>query len=60
MIVLDSLVNVLDTVLYLFQLSLVIYIVISLLIQFGIVNPCLLYTSPSPRDRQKCRMPASA
>ena len=39
MIVLDSLVNVLDTVLYLFQLSLVIYIVISLLIQFGIVNP---------------------
>ena len=39
MVVLDSLVNVLDTVLYLFQLSLVIYIVISLLIQFGIVNP---------------------
>ena len=39
MIVLNSLVNVLDTVLYLFQLSLVIYIVISLLIQFGIVNP---------------------
>ena len=22
--------------------------------------PCLLYTSPSPRDRQKCRMPSSA
>ena len=21
---------------------------------------CLLYTSPSPRDRQKCRMPSSA
>ena len=21
---------------------------------------CLLYTSPSPRDRQKCRMPCSA
>ena len=20
---------------------------------------CLLYTSPSPRDRQKCRMPSS-
>ena len=39
MIVLDSLINVLNTVLYLFQLSLVIYIVISLLIQFGIVNP---------------------
>ena len=22
--------------------------------------PCLLYTSPSPRDRQKTRMPSSA
>ena len=21
-------------------------------------NSCLLYTSPSPRDRQKCRMPS--
>ena len=29
----------------------------------SIVNnlpPCLLYTSPSPRDRQKSRMPSSA
>ena len=25
-----------------------------------ILNPCLLYTSPSPRDRQKSRMPSSA
>ena len=24
------------------------------------VAPCLLYTSPSPRDRQKSRMPSSA
>ena len=24
------------------------------------VNSCLLYTSPSPRDRQKSRMPSSA
>ena len=24
------------------------------------VIDCLLYTSPSPRDRQKCRMPSSA
>ena len=24
------------------------------------LRPCLLYTSPSPRDRQKSRMPASA
>ena len=23
-------------------------------------NSCLLYTSPSPRDRQKSRMPSSA
>ena len=26
----------------------------------GIVLSCLLYTSPSPRDRQKSRMPSSA
>ena len=25
-----------------------------------IVETCLLYTSPSPRDRQKSRMPSSA
>ena len=25
-----------------------------------LVNNCLLYTSPSPRDRQKSRMPSSA
>eukprot|EP01015_Nassula_variabilis_P034335 TRINITY_DN8437_c0_g1_i1.p1 TRINITY_DN8437_c0_g1~~TRINITY_DN8437_c0_g1_i1.p1 ORF type:complete len:136 (+),score=58.88 TRINITY_DN8437_c0_g1_i1:10-417(+) len=25
-----------------------------------IYGPCLLYTSPSPRDRQKSRMPSSA
>ena len=31
-------------------------------VQFSrfIVNACLLYTSPSPRDRQKSRMPSSA
>ena len=30
--------------------------------ELGDVNdkPCLLYTSPSPRDRQKSRMPSSA
>ena len=27
---------------------------------FGIFGICLLYTSPSPRDRQKSRMPSSA
>ena len=26
----------------------------------GAYNSCLLYTSPSPRDRQKSRMPSSA
>ena len=26
----------------------------------GIIKTCLLYTSPSPRDRQKSRMPSSA
>ena len=25
-----------------------------------LLKPCLLYTSPSPRDRQKSRMPSSA
>ena len=25
-----------------------------------LINICLLYTSPSPRDRQKSRMPSSA
>ena len=27
---------------------------------FGFNEGCLLYTSPSPRDRQKSRMPSSA
>ena len=27
---------------------------------FGVFRSCLLYTSPSPRDRQKSRMPSSA
>ena len=27
---------------------------------YGKVHVCLLYTSPSPRDRQKSRMPSSA
>ena len=29
-------------------------------IDVTLVEPCLLYTSPSPRDRQKSRMPSSA
>src|SRR5678810_965601 len=34
-------------------------IVLSFLVS-GVLLPCLLYTSPSPRDRQKSRMPSSA
>ena len=30
------------------------------LVNLGNAMGCLLYTSPSPRDRQKCRMPSSA
>ena len=29
-------------------------------IQRKLLTTCLLYTSPSPRDRQKSRMPSSA
>ena len=29
-------------------------------IKCGIIKPCLLYTSPSPRDRISSRMPSSA
>ena len=29
-------------------------------LNFSMLLPCLLYTSPSPRDRQKSRMPSSA
>ena len=29
-------------------------------LQISYFPPCLLYTSPSPRDRQKSRMPSSA
>ena len=30
------------------------------LVSLAIAEGCLLYTSPSPRDRQKSRMPSSA
>jgi len=29
-------------------------------LDFSECNPCLLYTSPSPRDRTRSRMPSSA
>ena len=28
--------------------------------RYSLIGLCLLYTSPSPRDRQKSRMPSSA
>ena len=28
--------------------------------EYALARTCLLYTSPSPRDRQKSRMPSSA
>ena len=31
-----------------------------LVVEVGQASRCLLYTSPSPRDRQKSRMPSSA
>ena len=34
--------------------------VIFILVVLILPMPCLLYTSPSPRDRQKSRMPSSA
>ena len=32
----------------------------SMAVSIQMPNGCLLYTSPSPRDRQKSRMPSSA
>ena len=32
----------------------------AVLIGFGTSAPCLLYTSPSPRDMRRSRMPSSA
>ena len=32
----------------------------SIAITYLVAKSCLLYTSPSPRDRQKSRMPSSA
>ena len=34
--------------------------IINLYTQYKINKGCLLYTSPSPRDREKSRMPSSA
>ena len=36
------------------------FVTLSGVFAFSRTTPCLLYTSPSPRDRQKSRMPSSA
>ena len=45
-----------------FSLSLFLSFSLSLSLSFSLTHShtCLLYTSPSPRDRQKSRMPSSA
>ena len=35
-------------------------LVIAAVVNLALVDPCLLYTSPSPRDRTRSRMPSSA
>ena len=42
------------------SLSPLAHVLFSRIMNFDSANPCLLYTSPSPRDRQKSRMPSSA
>ena len=34
--------------------------IVDIILQKGKPNSCLLYTSPSPRDRTRSRMPSSA
>ena len=36
------------------------YMLLAILVSLRRIDNCLLYTSPSPRDRQKSRMPSSA
>ena len=36
------------------------FVVPALVLQMAVLSPCLLYTSPSPRDRTRSRMPSSA
>ena len=42
------------------SLCLFAYAAYSAVMIAGAINACLLYTSPSPRDRQRSRMPSSA
>ena len=40
--------------------AMLVALVTSILLTLGIARPCLLYTSPSPRDQRGSRMPSSA
>ena len=40
--------------------STIIIAILGISVALAMINICLLYTSPSPRDRQKSRMPSSA
>ena len=40
--------------------ALLVPFVISFSLPMGLLTACLLYTSPSPRDRTRSRMPSSA
>ena len=46
------------TVFWQFLILLIVFFLI--FIAFGANNICLLYTSPSPRDKRQSRMPSSA
>ena len=52
--------NLLNQGRFLTEVSLVALIMTFVIVTGGIDLSCLLYTSPSPRDRQKSRMPSSA
>ena len=43
-----------------FMLGTYRYMALAMAVTAGVAYLCLLYTSPSPRDRQKSRMPSSA
>eukprot|EP00657_Telonema_sp_P-1_P007562 TRINITY_DN27555_c0_g1_i2.p1 TRINITY_DN27555_c0_g1~~TRINITY_DN27555_c0_g1_i2.p1 ORF type:complete len:105 (+),score=35.05 TRINITY_DN27555_c0_g1_i2:183-497(+) len=45
---------------FLHNRSFLYWIIFRLLFPYSALIPCLLYTSPSPRDRTRSRMPSSA
>ncbi|VTU69553.1 hypothetical protein AMBR_BLFENHAL_02245 [Lacticaseibacillus rhamnosus] len=45
---------------FLFIGGLIVLIIAAIGIYAKSLSPCLLYTSPSPRDRTRSRMPSSA